>query len=90
MFDGKNIFITGGTGSFGQKLTQTILARYKPNKEAVCIISSKSHKRSSLHLTKHFSKVVTDERQTFYKAHGYHLLAPSNQKKFFNAINELT
>ncbi len=32
MFDGKNIFITGGTGSFGHKYTQTLLERYKPNK----------------------------------------------------------
>lgn len=32
MFDGKNIFITGGTGSFGKKFTQMILEKYKPNK----------------------------------------------------------
>ncbi len=32
MFNGKNIFITGGTGSFGHKYTQTLLQRYKPNK----------------------------------------------------------
>ncbi|RUM68116.1 MAG: UDP-N-acetylglucosamine 4,6-dehydratase (inverting) [Sulfurospirillum sp.] len=32
MFDNKNILITGGTGSFGKKFTQTILQRYKPNK----------------------------------------------------------
>jgi len=32
MFDGKNILITGGTGSFGKKFTQTLLKRYKPNK----------------------------------------------------------
>ena len=32
MFDGKNIFITGGTGSFGHKYTETLLRRYKPNK----------------------------------------------------------
>ena len=32
MFNGKNILITGGTGSFGQKFTQTLLQRYKPNK----------------------------------------------------------
>lgn len=35
MFDGKNILITGGTGSFGQKLVETILARFAPNKLAV-------------------------------------------------------
>lgn len=32
MFDGKSILITGGTGSFGKKYTQTILSRYKPKK----------------------------------------------------------
>ncbi len=32
MFDGKTILITGGTGSFGHKYTQTLLSRYKPKK----------------------------------------------------------
>ena len=32
MFNGKNILITGGTGSFGKKYTETILKRYRPNK----------------------------------------------------------
>lgn len=32
MFDGKNILITGGTGSFGKKFTQILLQKYKPNK----------------------------------------------------------
>jgi UDP-N-acetylglucosamine 4,6-dehydratase len=32
MLNGKNILITGGTGSFGKKFVQTILKRYKPNK----------------------------------------------------------
>jgi UDP-N-acetylglucosamine 4,6-dehydratase len=32
LFNGKNILITGGTGSFGKKYTETILKRYKPNK----------------------------------------------------------
>jgi len=32
MFNGKNILITGGTGSFGKKFTQTLLERFKPNK----------------------------------------------------------
>jgi len=32
MFDGKNILITGGTGSFGKKYTQILLERYNPNK----------------------------------------------------------
>ncbi|MBL4909654.1 MAG: UDP-N-acetylglucosamine 4,6-dehydratase (inverting) [Alteromonadaceae bacterium] len=32
MFNGKNILITGGTGSFGKKYTKTLLAKYNPKK----------------------------------------------------------
>ncbi|MDR5733106.1 UDP-N-acetylglucosamine 4,6-dehydratase (inverting) [Caballeronia sp. LZ025] len=32
MFNDKSILITGGTGSFGKKYVQTILARYKPRR----------------------------------------------------------
>lgn len=32
MFNGKNILITGGTGSFGKKYTKIILEKYKPQK----------------------------------------------------------
>lgn len=32
MFTDKDIIITGGTGSFGRKYTQTLLARYKPKR----------------------------------------------------------
>ncbi len=32
MFNGANILITGGTGSFGKKYTQILLQNYKPNK----------------------------------------------------------
>ncbi len=32
MFNGKNILITGGTGSFGKQFVHTILKRYIPNK----------------------------------------------------------
>ncbi|HEY4365951.1 MAG TPA: UDP-N-acetylglucosamine 4,6-dehydratase (inverting) [Steroidobacteraceae bacterium] len=32
MFDDKSILITGGTGSFGRKYTETILQRYKPRR----------------------------------------------------------
>ena len=32
MFSGKNILITGGTGSFGKKYTEIILSKFKPNK----------------------------------------------------------
>lgn len=32
MFDGANILVTGGTGSFGHKFTQTILEAFKPSR----------------------------------------------------------
>ena len=32
MFNNKNILITGGTGSFGQKFVQTILQKYSPSR----------------------------------------------------------
>lgn len=32
MLNGKNILITGGTGSFGKQFVKTILKRYRPNK----------------------------------------------------------
>ena len=32
MLNGKNILITGGTGSFGKQFVKTILLKYKPNK----------------------------------------------------------
>jgi UDP-N-acetylglucosamine 4,6-dehydratase/5-epimerase len=32
MLNDKNVLITGGTGSFGQRMTRTILERYKPKK----------------------------------------------------------
>lgn len=32
MFEGKSVLITGGTGSFGRKYTETILKRYKPKR----------------------------------------------------------
>ena len=32
MLDGKNILITGGTGSFGKKFTEIVLKKYKPRR----------------------------------------------------------
>ena len=43
MFNDKTVFITGGTGSFGQKFVQTILDRYKPRK--LIIYSRDEHKQ---------------------------------------------
>lgn len=35
MLNGKNILITGGTGSFGKKMVQTVLTQYKPKRLVV-------------------------------------------------------
>ena len=35
MLDGKNILVTGGTGSFGKRFIQTILEKHNPNKVIV-------------------------------------------------------
>jgi len=43
MFDGKNILITGGTGSFGRHYVRTLLLRYKPNK--IIIFSRDEYKQ---------------------------------------------
>jgi len=32
MFNGKAVLVTGGTGSFGQRFVETVLARYKPQR----------------------------------------------------------
>lgn len=44
MLNGKNILITGGTGSFGKKFLEMIFANYKPNK--VIIYSRDEFKQS--------------------------------------------
>jgi UDP-N-acetylglucosamine 4,6-dehydratase (inverting) len=46
MLDGKNILITGGTGSFGKKFLEMIFAQYNPNK--VIIYSRDEFKQSIL------------------------------------------
>ena len=35
MFDGKNILVTGGTGSFGKMFIKILLEKYRPNKVIV-------------------------------------------------------
>lgn len=46
MLNGKNILITGGTGSFGKKFLEMIFERYNPNK--VIIYSRDEYKQSVL------------------------------------------
>lgn len=36
MFDGKSVFITGGTGSFGQAFIRHLLRLHKPRRSTVC------------------------------------------------------
>ncbi|MFC2343939.1 MAG: polysaccharide biosynthesis protein, partial [Negativicutes bacterium] len=35
MFNGRNILVTGGTGSFGKKFIKILLEQYRPNKVIV-------------------------------------------------------
>src|SRR5438067_3710322 len=35
MFDGKSIFVTGGTGSFGRRFIRAVLERYRPRRVVV-------------------------------------------------------
>jgi UDP-N-acetylglucosamine 4,6-dehydratase len=46
VFDNKSILITGGTGSFGQKLTKKILEYYKPKR--LIIFSRDEHKQAEM------------------------------------------
>ena len=46
MLDGKGILITGGTGSFGQKFTETVFQKYKPRE--VVIFSRDEFKQSEM------------------------------------------
>lgn len=46
MFDGQNILLTGGTGSFGRAFTRTVLDRYDP--ERVIIYSRDELKQSQM------------------------------------------
>lgn len=52
MFDGKSILITGGTGSFGKKFTETILKNYSPDR---IIIYSRDEYKQDL-MKKDFSQ----------------------------------
>jgi UDP-N-acetylglucosamine 4,6-dehydratase/5-epimerase len=51
LFDGKNILITGGTGSFGNKLIDILLKETKPNK--IIVFSRDEFKQ--YHMSKKFS-----------------------------------
>ena len=53
MFKNKTVLITGGTGSFGKKFTETLLNKYKPKK---IIIFSRDELKQSQMMTE-FSKI---------------------------------
>ncbi len=46
MYNKKNILITGGTGSFGQRFTSFLIKNYKPNK--IIIFSRDEHKQHAM------------------------------------------
>ena len=56
-FEGAEILITGGSGSFGQKFVKTVLERYNPRR--VVIFSRDEHKQHEMSqsLTKHANKL---------------------------------
>lgn len=47
MFDGKDILITGGTGSFGKKYTEILLKNYKPNRIVIYSRDEQKHYQMS-------------------------------------------
>jgi UDP-N-acetylglucosamine 4,6-dehydratase len=55
MFDGASVLITGGTGSFGRKYTETLLRRYKP---ARVIIYSRDELKQSVMQTEFRDKCM--------------------------------
>jgi len=52
--DGKTIFITGGTGSFGKKLIETVLKRYNPKK--IIVFSRDELKQFEMQQSTRFQK----------------------------------
>jgi UDP-N-acetylglucosamine 4,6-dehydratase len=54
MLNGRNILITGGTGSFGKKFLEMIFAKYKPNK---VIIYSRDEYKQSVMKTEYANRV---------------------------------
>lgn len=57
MFDGKTIFVTGGTGSFGNSFTRMVLAEHSP--ERVVVFSRDEKKQHDMRLA------LADERVQF-------------------------
>jgi len=74
MFNGKNILITGGTGSFGHQYTQTLLERYQPNK--IIIYSRDELKQSEMQqkfnapCMRYFIGDVRDEKRLSFAMRG--------------------
>lgn len=54
MLNGKNILITGGTGSFGKRFLEVIFKKYKPNK---VVIYSRDEYKQSVMKTEYANKV---------------------------------
>lgn len=74
MFNGKTILITGGTGSFGHKYTQTLLSRYNPKK--IIIYSRDELKQYEMQqifnqsCMRYFIGDVRDEKRLIRAMHG--------------------
>ena len=68
MFNNTSILITGGTGSFGKKYTQTLLDRYRPKK--IIIFSRDELKQFEMqqkYKDKCMRYFIGDVRDTGYK-----------------------
>lgn len=53
--EGKNVLITGGTGSFGQRFTQALLEKYHPNR--IVVFSRDEFKQGRMAHTEGFSQL---------------------------------
>ncbi len=77
MLNGKNILITGGTGSFGQHAVKIILERYKPNKliifsrdELKQFEMSQKFSPKEYRCLRYFIGDVREEKRLFEALHG--------------------
>ena len=70
MLNGKNILITGGTGSFGKKFVQIVLEQYKP--ERLIIFSRDEYKQFVMaeKFRSHHQILRFFQAQSSYFAHG--------------------
>jgi len=78
MFNGKNILVTGGTGSFGKMFIKSLLEKYRPNK--VIVYSRDELKQFEMQQTfnascmRYFIGDVRDGERLKYAMEGVHFV----------------